>query len=52
VILLLKMLMRHIVGPGWNYMFWCSQNNGVIVPNDKNILCYDSADQLVLVTTE
>ena len=38
--------------PGWNYMFWCSQNNGVIVPNYKNILCYDSADQLVLVTTE
>ncbi len=38
--------------PGWNYMFLCSVNNGVVVPNYKKILCYDSANELILITTQ
>ena len=35
--------------PGWNYMFGCCVENNIITPDYNSILCYDSADTLILL---
>ncbi|ELY2798507.1 hypothetical protein SNN58_003327 [Cronobacter dublinensis] len=35
--------------PGWNYMFGCSVKEGKIIADYNEILCYDSADTLVII---